>query len=93
MSEKMYKAVNGEVIEMTDEEVAAFNASLPTETEILAEKWVRIRGNRNAKLSLTDWRAGSDLTLSDEWKTYRQALRDVPSQTDPDNINWPTEPS
>tara|TARA_B100001057_G_scaffold473414_1_gene537854 strand:- start:94 stop:375 length:282 start_codon:yes stop_codon:yes gene_type:complete len=93
MSEKMYKAVNGEVIEMTDEEVAAFNASLPTEAEILAEKWIGIRGSRNAKLSQTDWRAGSDVTLSDAWKTYRQALRDVPTQSDPDNITWPTEPS
>tara|TARA_B000000609_G_scaffold50111_1_gene36692 strand:- start:851 stop:1135 length:285 start_codon:yes stop_codon:yes gene_type:complete len=94
MSEKMYKAVNGEVIEMTDEEVAAFKASLPTEAEILADKWVGVRALRNAKLSETDWRASSDLTLSDEWKTYRQELRDVPSsQSDPNNITWPTEPS
>ena len=93
MSEKMYKAVNGEVIEMTDEEIAEHNANIPTEAEILAEKWVGIRTQRNAKLSETDWRASSDLTLSDEWKAYRQALRDVPTQSDPDNITWPTEPS
>ena len=93
MSEKMYKAVNGVTIEMTAEEIAEHNANIPTEAEILAEKWGEVRAKRNAKLSLTDWRAGSDLTLSDEWKTYRQALRDVPTQSDPDNITWPTEPS
>jgi len=94
MSEKMYKAVNGVTIEMTAEEIAEHNANIPTEAEILAEKWVEVRAKRNAKLSLTDWRASSDLTLSDEWKTYRQALRDIPSsQSDPDNITWPTEPS
>jgi len=93
MSEKMYKAVNGEVIEMTAEEIAEFNANKPTEAQILAEKWAGIRAQRNYKLLDTDWRASSDLTLSDEWKTYRQALRDVPTQSDPDNITWPTEPS
>ena len=93
MSEKMYKAVNGEVIEMTAEEIAEFNANKPTEAQILAEKWAEIRAERNVRLSATDWRASSDLTLSDAWKTYRQALRDVPTQSDPDNITWPTEPS
>ena len=89
----MNKMVDGVLIAMTEEEIAAFNASLPTEEEVLAQKWVFVRAERNGKLSQTDWRAGSDLTLSDEWKTYRQALRDVPTQSDPDNITWPTEPS
>ena len=52
-----------------------------------------IRAQRNSLIERTDWRAGSDVTLSDEWKTYRQALRDVPTQSDPFNITWPTEPS
>ena len=85
--------LNGVTIKMTDEEIAALEASKPTDAEILASKWERIRKQRNEKLKLTDWRAGSDLTLSDAWKTYRQALRDVPTQSDPDNITWPTEPS
>jgi len=89
----MNKMVNGVVIAMTDAEIAAFNAGQPTDAEILAKKWEGVRGERNQKLSQTDWRAGSDLTLSDAWKTYRQALRDVPTQSDPDNITWPTEPS
>ena len=89
----MNKMVNGVVIAMTDAEIAAFNASKPTADEILARKWESIRAQRDNKLFETDWRASSDLTLSDAWKTYRQALRDVPTQSDPDNITWPTEPS
>ena len=89
----MYKMVDGVTIKMTDEEIAKLNASQPTDEEILAEKW-NVRRERNSLLAASDWRASTDVTLSDDWKTYRQALRDVPSsQTDPDNITWPTKPS
>ena len=57
-----------------------------------AEKWKRIRNDRNRRLEETDYLALSDQTLSAGMKTYRQALRDVPTQTDPDNITWPTKP-
>jgi len=90
----MNKLVDGVLVAMTPEEIAEWNAKKPTDAQLTAQKWEYIRRQRNAKLSLTDWRAGSDHTLSDEWKTYRQALRDIPStQSDPDNITWPTEPS
>ena len=89
----MNKMVDGVIVAMTDAEIAEWTASQPTDAEILAQKWEGVRGERNMRLSVTDWRASSDLTLSDEWKTYRQALRDVPTQSDPDNITWPTEPS
>ena len=89
----MYKMVDGVTIKMTDEEIAALEASQPTDAEILAQKWERVRIERNGKLKVTDWRASSDVTLSDAWKTYRQALRVVPTQSDPDSITWPTEPS
>jgi len=90
----MNKIVNGVTVAMTDAEIAEFNASIPTDAQITEQKWEGIRIERNMKLSLTDWRALSDLTLSDEWKTYRQALRDLPStQSDPDNITFPTPPS
>lgn len=56
-------------------------------------QWQVVRTHRNNLLRNSDWRAGSDLTLSDEWKTYRQALRDVPTQSDPFNVTWPTMPS
>ena len=62
-----------------------------------AEKWKDIRSQRDALLSDTDWvvvkakETGS--TLSSAWKKYRQDLRDVPTQSDVDNITWPTKPS
>jgi len=59
----------------------------------IANQWVVIREQRDEKLKETDWRASSDLTLSDDWKTYRQALRNIPTQSDPYNITWPTQPS
>ena len=57
-----------------------------------------LRKERNTRLASTDWRASSDLTLSTDWKTYRQALRDLPANQTPvdnelSNITWPTEPS
>ena len=58
-----------------------------------AEKWKRIRNDRNRRLAETDYFSLNDNTLSADMKTYRQALRDVPKQTDPDNITWPSKPS
>ena len=90
----MNKYVNGVLTPMTDAEIAEWNATnVPTDEQLLAFKWEGIRKQRNQLLSKTDWRASSDLTLSDDWKTYRQALRDITTQSDPDNITWPTEPS
>ena len=63
------------------------------QTTLTNQQWASIRLQRNLLLKDTDWRASSDLTLSDAWKNYRQALRDVPTQSDPYNITWPTEPS
>ena len=63
------------------------------QTALINSEWVNIRSQRNFKLKDTDWRASSDLTMSDAWKTYRQALRDITTQADPYNITWPTEPS
>tara|TARA_Y100000748_G_C15140978_1_gene350039 strand:- start:65 stop:505 length:441 start_codon:yes stop_codon:yes gene_type:complete len=58
------------------------------------EQWASIREQRNAKLVESDWRGVSDITMSNDWKTYRQALRDLPaSESNPDDITWPTEPS
>ena len=67
-----------------------------SETLTDAEKLEQLRNLRNAKLQETDWRANSDLTMSDEWKTYRQALRDITKtyqSMDAVGFAWPTEPS
>tara|TARA_B100001778_G_scaffold282699_1_gene248356 strand:+ start:12345 stop:12626 length:282 start_codon:yes stop_codon:yes gene_type:complete len=93
----MNKYVNGVLVEMTDAEIAEFNASLPTDAERLAESWLQVRNYRNRLLLETDWVAAraseTGVAVSDDWKTYRQALRDVPTQSDPNNITWPTKPS
>ena len=69
------------------EHEAAYQARLDTEA---AE---RVRSERDQKLKDTDWMGMSDVTMSTEWSTYRQALRDVPSQAGfPHTITWPTEP-
>ena len=48
---------------------------------------------RDRLLAATDWTANSDVTMSDEMRTYRQALRDVPAQAGfPDDVTWPTAP-
>jgi len=56
------------------------------------EKWVIVRSQRDALLRECDWWASSDLTISDAQKKYRQDLRDVPTQSDVDNITWPSKP-
>ncbi len=54
-----------------------------------------LRNKRDRLLSETDYLTLSDTTeMSDAWKTYRQALRDLPANTtDPENPPWPTKPS
>lgn len=66
--------------------------------ELEAEKpWKELRITRNNMLSKCDWVLVSDASLSqekiDEWKVYRQALRDLPANTeDPENPTWPVPP-
>jgi|TARA_A100001011_G_scaffold104040_1_gene110081 hypothetical protein len=54
-----------------------------------------IRRIRNLKLQETDYMVLSDTSgITDAWKTYRQALRDLPANTsDLANPTWPTKPS
>ena len=73
----------------------------PTEAEIQAEiarleaeqPWKELRQKRNRLIAETDYLALSDSTLTTEMAAYRQALRDLPSNTsDPANPTWPTKP-
>ena len=53
-----------------------------------------LREERNMRIAKSDWMANSDVTMSDEWRTYRQALRDITeSATSLDDVTWPTEPT
>lgn len=59
--------------------------------EVAAEQALTsLRTKRNSLLAKTDWTANSDVVMTDEMKTYRQALRDLPANTaDPVNPTWP----
>ena len=63
---------------------------------LLDEEWTRIRTERTRLLAETDHHALSDQTLSDDMKTYRKSLRDLPSdqssKTKYSDITWPTKP-
>ena len=57
------------------------------------EKAVVERATRDNLLKETDHFALSDVTMTDAMRTYRQALRDVPQQSEfPNTITWPTKP-
>ena len=87
------------------------SGTAPTESQIdaevtrltNAEPMRLLRVERDRLLTACDWRASSDLTLADDWKTYRQALRDLPASASPkldsdgdldmSSVTFPTEPS
>lgn len=54
----------------------------------------KIRATRNDKLKESDWTQIADSTADKTaWSTYRQALRDVPTQSGfPNEVVWPTQP-
>ena len=88
----------------TDEELHTKIAELRA-----AEPLKELREERNRRIALTDWRFRSDLSPSQEWKDYSQALRDLPANYSPtfdiltedeyplvkeDNTTpWPEEPT
>ena len=89
------KVVNNQVIEMTEEENNAFeNYRALKYFNVRIEN---LRQERNSLLRETDWKANSDLTMSDDWKTYRQSLRDITNGIttveDIDAVVFPEKPS
>ena len=67
-------------------------------TRIDNEAAARVRVERDAKLAACDWTVLTDSPLTTakktEWKSYRTALRDIPSDSGfPHSVTWPTEPS
>jgi len=88
-----YHNINGQSVQFTPQEEAARDAEEATwAAGASGRQAAEVREKRDAKLAACDWRASSDVTLDTAWRTYRQALRDVPSQL-PGAITWPTEPS
>ena len=80
---------NGNQITLDQSLVDAAAAELVTENA-----WSDLRSKRTQLLADTDYLALSDATLSEDMRTYRQALRDLPANTsDPANPTWPVKPS
>ena len=83
---------------LTTDQQNTFNALKVTEWPMM-----KLRDRRNKLLEQCDWMANSDVTMSDAWKTYRQALRDLPANSPSasintvtgrlENVTWPTKPS
>jgi hypothetical protein len=83
----------GEVttIPLTAEEIAEREAYVRDVLPV--EQMKALRSKRNQLLTETDYLALSDSTLTDEMRSYRQALRDLPANTvDPANPVWPVKP-
>jgi len=90
---------NGSAIESSDPSKfgVTWKQASDKKTELVnAKPMADLRAERDRRLVETDWMSGSDVTMSDAWKTYRQSLRDVPAQdgvTGLDDVTWPTKPS
>jgi len=91
------KYVDGVLVDLTvqeenarNQEIAEWNAgALDRALDILRRK-------RNDFLIQTDWMANSDVTMSDEWKNYRQELRDITNGLttveEVEAVEFPTKP-
>ena len=96
-----YQAEGVYNIKWTDDKVDGSHFSgddTAKDARILAEEWAEIRAERDRLLTETDWMTFADSpALSDNWKTYRQTLRDLPNaqkaKTTYASITWPTKPS
>jgi|TARA_R100001530_G_scaffold43051_1_gene32760 hypothetical protein len=75
----MKKIINGEVFEMTAEEISQRETEVQEWNSKSAErKLAQIKNIRLDKLKETDYMANSDYTMPDNIKTWRQSLRDIP---------------
>jgi hypothetical protein len=92
-----YHNINGNIVQFTAEEEAARDAEEQAWADgAAARALANLRAKRNRLLAETDYLALSDNTLSDDMKTYRQELRDLPDGKDTvekcENATWPTKP-
>ena len=90
--------VDGQLREMTDAEQKEYDdRNTAWDNDAPNRRMVDLRSQRDALLTETDYMGNSDVTMSDAWKTYRQALRDITKQTPADdalsNITFPTKPT
>jgi len=93
-----YKQVDNKLIEITGVELEELEAKEQAWKDgALDRELEALRFKRNNLLAETDWMANSDVTISDDWKTYRQALRDLTNGLDTvekiEAVEFPTKPS
>ena len=89
--------INGNVVPFTAAEEAARDAEETAWNNSAYDRAIAdLRSKRNRLLAETDFYALSDVTMSDDMKTYRQELRDLPSGKDTlekvNNATFPTKP-
>jgi len=92
-----YHNINGNKVQFTaEEETARDNEETAWANAAPARALDNLRQKRNILLAETDYLALSDATLSDDMKTYRQNLRDLPAGKDTvekcENATFPTKP-
>ena len=92
-----YHNINGNRVQFTAEEEAARDAEEKAWADgAVGRAQANLRARRNRLLAETDYYALSDVTMSDDMKTYRQNLRDLPAGKDTvekcENATWPTKP-
>ena len=92
-----YHNINGNRVQFTEaEETARDNEATAWANAAPARALADKRFRRNQLLAETDFYALSDVTMSDDMTTYRQALRDLPAGKDTvnkvNNATWPTKP-
>ena len=92
-----YHNINGNVVQFTAAEETARDAEEQAWADgALARAQANLRSKRNTLLAATDFYALSDVTMSDDMKTYRQELRDLPEGKDTvakcDDAVFPTKP-
>jgi len=93
MTKIFYNKTTGDPAVFDDDaDVSDWPEFQTSEPDTTAIKAAAIREERNKLLSASDHMALAD-RITDAWKTYRQALRDVPAQSGFPDVTWPVEPS
>ena len=92
-----YHNINGNQVQFTaEEETARDNEEAAWTNAAPARALATLRARRNQLLAETDFYGNSDVTMSSDMTTYRQALRDLPAGKDTvekcENATWPTKP-
>ena len=92
-----YHNINGNRVQFTDaEETARDNEETAWANAAPARALADLRSKRTRLLAATDFYALSDVTMSSDMTTYRQALRDLPSGLstvdDVNTVTYPTKP-